>query len=155
MAGDLIFRKAAKEDIIPIIEMVWDDVLRKNDRMAPSFDREIYMEQFEKISNDENQYLLVVEHPNMEIVAACQITLIHYLPFLDKRVLVEFVRVKSDLKGQGIGRKMFTWIESTARSWNANMIQLTTDARRQQAQDFYTSLGYQPSHIGMKLLLHD
>ena len=153
MNKELIFRKAKQTDILAIVQLVWDDVLRKSDRETPSFKQDFYLDQFNKITKDENQYLLVVENEKNEIVGTCQLTLIHYLPFLDKRVLVEFVRVKATLKGQGIGRKMFEWIESKSKAWQANMIQLTTDARRADAQAFYQSLGYRPSHLGMKRLL--
>jgi GNAT superfamily N-acetyltransferase len=153
MKSKLIFRQALKDDVLAIVEMVWKDNLRQLDRPHPSMELDHYHEYFEKISNDENQYLLVVENYSGQIVATCHLTHLYYLPFFDHRLLVEYVRVDETLKGQGVGRQMFEWIESKAREWDVHLIQLTTDARRADAQSFYKALGYKPTHVGMKLLL--
>ena len=40
-----------------------------------------------------------------------------------------------------------------ARERGARMVQLTSDARRADAHRFYERLGFEPSHVGFKLLL--
>lgn len=42
-----------------------------------------------------------------------------------------------------------------SREAGCGLVQLTTDARREDAQQFYAALGFKPSHIGMKLDLPD
>ncbi len=151
MKENLIFRKAGVDDILDVVELVWKDQLRQEDSVRPPKNIDYYFDYFHIINRDVNQYLLVVENEDKNIIATSHLTLLHYLPFLDRRLQVEFVRVDKKYHGQGIGRKMFEWIEEKAKEWEVSRIQLTTDKRRMRAQQFYQSLGYEPSHIGMKL----
>jgi GNAT superfamily N-acetyltransferase len=45
------------------------------------------------------------------------------------------------------------WAIARAREAGCRMVQLTTNKRRPAAHRFYESLGFVPSHTGMKLLL--
>ena len=150
---ELIFRKAMEKDVLDIVQLIWADNLRKLDQSRPELDGQQYITLINKISADPNQYLLVVENQANELIGTCHLTLLLYLPFFDKRVLVEYVRVVPSSQGQGVGRRMFEWIESKSKEWDARLIQLTTDCRRIDAQDFYKSIGFKPSHLGMKKIL--
>ena len=66
---------------------------------------------------------------------------------------IESVRVRSDLRGHGIGRAMMLWSLDRARERGCRMAQLTTDKRRKDAHRFYASLGFEASHEGFKLAL--
>ena len=147
---ELIFREAISADVLNIISLVWHDKLRQQDKTKPDPDLDAYLETFNKITLDENQFILVVENQHQELVGTCHLTLISYLPFFDKRLLVEYVRVSSAHRAMGIGRKMFDWIDNKAIEWGAKLIQLTTDKRRPDAIHFYEKIGFVPSHIGMK-----
>ncbi len=65
--------------------------------------------------------------------------------------MVEGVRVNKKYRGQGIGRKLFQWAIQRAKDKDCHLIQLTTDKQRPDAIKFYESLGFIPSHEGMKL----
>ncbi len=70
-----------------------------------------------------------------------------------RRALIEAVRVRSDLRGQGIGEQLMAAAIERARARGCAMIQLTTDLRRTAAHRFYTRLGFEASHAGMKRML--
>lgn len=68
-----------------------------------------------------------------------------------RRLLVEAVRVRSDLRSSGIGSAVMRWVgEQAAPAVGAAMVQLTSDAARTDAHRFYEKLGYIGSHLGFK-----
>jgi ribosomal protein S18 acetylase RimI-like enzyme len=69
------------------------------------------------------------------------------------RALIEGVRVSSESRSSGIGRKLFDWAIARARQRNCHLLQLTSDKSRPDAIRFYESLGFIASHEGMKLHL--
>ena len=70
-----------------------------------------------------------------------------------ERMTIEAVRVRSDLRGRGVGRAMMQWAIQRGRERGCRLAQLTTDKRRTDAHRFYESLGFTASHEGMKLPL--
>ena len=66
---------------------------------------------------------------------------------------IEGVRVAGPLRGSGIGRQMLAAAIELCRARGCLTVQLTTNAARTDAQRFYVSLGFQASHVGMKLTL--
>ena len=67
------------------------------------------------------------------------------------RLQIEGVRVATDCRRQGIGRRMFAWSIAEARQRDIRLVQLTHHQSREPADKFYRSLGLTPSHVGMKL----
>jgi GNAT superfamily N-acetyltransferase len=65
------------------------------------------------------------------------------------------VRVRSDRRGSGLGEALIAWGISEARAHGCRLVQLTTNAGRTDARRFYERLGFEPSHIGMKLRLDE
>ena len=63
------------------------------------------------------------------------------------------MRVRADLRGQGVGAALFTWAVEEARRRGCGLVQLTTDTRRPEAHRFYERLGFTASHVGFKLQL--
>jgi ribosomal protein S18 acetylase RimI-like enzyme len=57
------------------------------------------------------------------------------------------------MRGRGIGKAMMAHAIGIARARGCALMQLTTDKRRAEAQDFYRRLGFVASHEGMKLAL--
>ncbi|RCR68865.1 GNAT family N-acetyltransferase [Larkinella punicea] len=91
---------------------------------------------------------------NTEIVATFQLSFIQYLTYQGGiHAQIEAVRVKSDYRGQGIGKAVFDYAIERARAKGAHVVQLTTDKKRPDAIRFYASLGFVDSHEGMKLHL--
>jgi GNAT superfamily N-acetyltransferase len=63
------------------------------------------------------------------------------------------VRVASDRRGEKIGEAMIAWVLDKCRREGCGIVQLTTDKSRTDAHRFYDRLGFEPSHIGYKMML--
>ncbi|NES12941.1 MULTISPECIES: GNAT family N-acetyltransferase [Micromonospora] len=148
---DVIFREAVRADLPAVIALLADDVLGKA-RDFTAVD-EAYEKAFADITADPRNHLVVADRGG-ELVGCMQIT---YIPGLGRhgaeRSLIEAVRVRSDLRGQGLGREMMTWAIDRARERGCALVQLTTDKSRTDAHRFYHHLGFVASHEGMKLAL--
>jgi GNAT superfamily N-acetyltransferase len=70
-----------------------------------------------------------------------------------KRAQIEAVRVSSKWRNENIGEMMFKWAMDYSREQGCVLMQLTTDKQRPDAHRFYDRLGFEPTHIGYKLLL--
>ena len=148
----MIFRKATKNDIEAIMNIIASDKLGKTRENVQDSLPQSYFKAFEIINKDPNQELMVVEDENMEVVGTFQLTFIQYLTYQGGvRAQVESVHVRKDKTGQGIGKKMFEWIIQRAKDKKAHLLQLTTDKQRPGAINFYQNLGFTASHEGMKM----
>jgi GNAT superfamily N-acetyltransferase len=147
------FRKATKKDVPFIVKMMANDKLGKFRENYQEPLPETYYEAFEIINSDPNQELMVLENENnSEILGAFQLTFIPYLSYQGRlRAQIENVIVREDLRGQGIGQKIFEWAIERAKERNAHLLQLTSDKKRPRALKFYEELGFITSHEGMKL----
>lgn len=151
---DLVFRKATIKDLPQIIEMIADDELgvTREDFQLPLPKK--YLVAFENIRLDKNQELIVVEFKNSEIVGTLQLSFLQYLTYQGgKRAQIEAVRIKKDKRGLGLGKRMFEWAIRRAKMQNVHLVQLNTDKKRPKAIKFYKTLGFNPSHEGMKMHL--
>ncbi len=144
-------RQATVADVPAIIALLADDDIGAT-REAPE-DRAPYEESFAAIVGDPNQ-LLVVGERGGHIVATMQLT---FIPGLSRRgtwrTQIEGVRVASSARGLGLGEKLIRWAIERARERGCALVQLTSDARRQDAHRFYERLGFTASHTGFKLQL--
>ncbi len=150
---DLIFRRATEPDVPAIIRMLADDMLGASREATGAGNLPQYLEAFRAIDADANQFLLVVDD-GIAIVGTLQLTFIAGLARGGlKRGLVEAVRVASDRRGEKIGEAMFAWVLEKCRREGCGIVQLTTDKSRTDAHRFYDRLGFEPSHIGYKMML--
>lgn len=108
---------------------------------------------FEAVDADPRNELIVADDAG-EVVGTFQLT---FTPSLSRggaeRMTIEAVRVRTDRRGQGLGRQMMRWALDRGRERGCRLAQLTTDKRRVDAHRFYESLGFTASHEGMKLSL--
>lgn len=145
-----IFRKAVRPDLEAVVRLLADDPLGAA-REAQGDPR--YVAAFEAIDRDPNQLLLVAEDAG-EIVGCLQLT---FIPGVTRtgmwRGQIEGVRVARSQRGRGLGREMFLHAIEACRARGCGLVQLTTDAARDDAHAFYEALGFIPSHVGMKLAL--
>ena len=147
-------RKATKDDVLAIVEMIADDVLGKTREDFKIPLPAEYYKAFENITNDKNQELMVVENEVGGVVGTLQLSFIQYLTYRGGvRAQIEAVRIRKDHRGTGMGTKMFEWAISRAKERKAHVLQLTTDKKRPSAIAFYTKLGFKDSHEGMKMHL--
>ncbi|MCC9206368.1 GNAT family N-acetyltransferase [Arthrobacter sp. zg-Y769] len=65
---------------------------------------------------------------------------------------VEAVHVRADLRSNGLGTAMMDWAAEGRRN-GAELVQLTSNAKRDSAHRFYQRLGFEASHIGFKRAL--
>ncbi|GGD49107.1 GNAT family N-acetyltransferase [Muriicola marianensis] len=148
------FRKAIKDDLPAIVAMLADDPLgmAREDYREPL--PESYVRAFQAIDVDPNQELIVLENEEGEVIGTLQLSFLQYLTYRGGvRAQIEAVRIRKDQRGEGIGRKMFTWAIDRARERKAHVLQLTTDKKRPEAIAFYEALGFTATHEGMKMHL--
>jgi len=153
--GDLTFREAHVGDLPAIIAMLADDPLGKEREDTSSPPNARYLDAFAEIAGDpRNQLWLAVDGP--EVLGTLQLTFIPGLSHRGaERAQIESVRVAAPYRSRGIGRKLFEWAIDRARERGCRIVQLTSDVQREDALRFYESLGFRPTHAGMKLPLTD
>ncbi|HLJ19993.1 MAG TPA: GNAT family N-acetyltransferase [Stellaceae bacterium] len=149
----VLFRKARREDLRAILELLNDgklgNVLERIEDPLP----QTYYRAFAAIEADPNQVLLVGEIDG-RIVASLQLTFIPGIAHQGAwRAQVEAVRVVRERRGQRIGEAMMRHVIALARERGCDRVQLTTNKARDDAQRFYRRLGFVASHEGMKLWL--
>ncbi|MCO5176343.1 MAG: GNAT family N-acetyltransferase [Thermomicrobiales bacterium] len=151
--ADVTFRLAHAGDLDSIIRLLADDVLGSQRESAERGGREVYATAFQEILDDPRNELIVGVQGD-QVVSVLQVT---YIPGLSHmgavRAQIESVRVASTLRGGGVGRQMFEWTIDRARQRGVRIVQLTTDQRRTDAHRWYRSLGFEATHVGMKLRL--
>ncbi len=149
----LIIRTAGEADLPTIIGLLAADSFgRLRETPGEPLDA-CYRAAFAAIEADPNQALVVGERDG-RVIACLQLS---FIPGLSRRGawrgLVEGVRVAEDARNGGVGEAMMRWVIAHCRARGCALVQLTTDRRREDAQRFYLRLGFQPSHVGMKLAL--
>lgn len=148
----LEFRKATRKDVFFIVQMLADDSLGQ---LREAFDNPLpkkYYQAFDKIEQDNNQELMVVEDDAKNIIGTLQLTFIPYLTYQGGiRAQIEAVRIHKDYRGKGLGEQFFKWAINRAKERGAHVLQLTSDKKRPDAIRFYERLGFKASHEGMKL----
>ncbi|WP_435742784.1 N-acetyltransferase family protein [Microbacterium sp. PMB16] len=150
--GDSTLRRATPNDADDIIALLADDpISAARGDVASEEDRPAYVAGLREILADPSNDLLVAELDGV-IVGTLQLTSIPGMARRGaRRLLVEAVRVRSDLRSSGIGSGIMRWVsDSAAPALGAAMVQLTSDASRIDAHRFYEHLGYVGSHKGFK-----
>lgn len=147
----MIVREAVPADLPAVVRLLREDVIREVDEADVPVGA--YAAAFDEITADAHQQLLVGECDG-EVVATAQVTWVRHLTYVGGLMCqVESVRVDSRLRGRGLGHDLMRHVVGAARGRGAVRVELTTNARRERAQQFYRDLGFVPSHIGMKLYL--
>ena len=144
-----IFRSATRADVPTIVSLLADDVLGA----GREGDTDAYWTAFERVAADPRTELIVADIGG-EVAGTLQLT---FLPGLSRmgaeRAQIEAVRVAASHRRRGLGREMITWAVEQARGRGCALVQLTSDKRRSDAIRFYESLGFEPTHEGLKLPL--
>ena len=148
-----IIRTAKREDLSAIVGLLVDDALgATRDSLTATLDP-AYEKAFAAIEQDSNNRIVVMEVAG-RIIGCLQLTFLPGLSFKGMwRGQIESVRIASDLRGRGLGHTFFQWAIDECRKRGCGVVQLSTNAVRTEAQRFYLSLGFQPTHTGMKLKL--
>ncbi|MFT4526011.1 MAG: GNAT superfamily N-acetyltransferase [Bacteroidia bacterium] len=148
----MIFRKATSEDLPAIVEMLADDILGSTREQFEDPLPVFYQKAFDRLSQNDDQELIVVEDENNEVIGTLHLTFLTYLTYRGgTRAQIEAVRIHRDHRGKGIGEKLFRWAIDRSKERGVHLLQLTTDKERPNTIKFYERLGFKASHIGMKL----
>jgi GNAT superfamily N-acetyltransferase len=108
---------------------------------------------FDAMAADRNHELAVAMLDG-EVVGTLQLSFIPGLALSGAwRAQIEGVRVRKDLRNLRIGTRLMEWVIVKAKERECRLIQLTSNRSRVDAQRFYSRLGFQASHVGMKLYL--
>ena len=151
--GLMALCRASMRDLDPLMVLLSDDpVSASRGDIAAETDRPAYRDALEQIVADPaNEILLAIDGAG-RTVGTLQLTRIPGMARRGStRLLVEAVRVRSDLRSAGIGGAMMRWVmDVAALELDVNLVQLTSDAARVDAHRFYERLGFVASHVGFK-----
>lgn len=148
-------REATRADVPAVVALLADDDLGRQRERPDEPLADEYWSAWEAIDSDPNHTLAVlVDEDAGEILGCLQLTLLPHLTFVGGwRAQIESVRISSGRRNQGLGRQLFVWAISEARRRGCHLVQLTTNAQRDEARRFYESLGFDATHQGMKVYL--
>ncbi len=153
MPPTITYRIAGWADLNAIVELLHDDELGRARNPLLADAAQAYSDAFEHLIDQLDNDVIVGEADG-HIVSCYQLTLIRGLSHTGGlRAQVESVRVRSDLRGTGVGSDMMQDAIARARARNCTLIQLTTDASRAGTKRFYERLGFVATHHGMKQFL--
>lgn len=149
----VMLRRAEHADAAAIIALLADDAISaaRGDTAAEA-DLPAYAAGLAEVLAEPSNDLLVAERDG-QVVGTFQLTLIPGMSRRGaRRLLVEAVRVRADLRSAGLGSAMMRWTTGVAAPvLGAAMVQLTSDAARVDAHRFYERLGFTGSHRGFKI----
>lgn len=150
---DVAFRQATIENLPALIALFADDAIGGHGDTTDSSALPLYESAFAAIEASPND-LLFVGVLKGEVVATAQVTFITSLTGRGtKRMAIEAVQTRADMRGKGIGAKLIQHCLDVARERDIALVQLTSNAKRQDAHRFYERLGFEKSHAGFKMLL--
>lgn len=149
-SAPLTIRVAEERDLGAIVALYADDILGKTREAAGNQDLSGYREGLMRVLACSATDVYVAERDG-EIIGTFQLT---YTPGVAQkgllRATIEAVRTRADLRGQGIGADMMTFVLADARARGAGYVQLTSNNEREGAHRFYARLGFKPTHTGFK-----
>lgn len=149
---EVAFRAATEDDLPCIVALIADDPLgaTRDDASLPL--DENYLRAFDNLARDPNQLMAVAERDGA-VIGCLQLS---FIPGLTRRGAwrgqIEGVRIAAPLRGQGHGKAFFEWAIEQCRARGCALVQLSTDVSRPGAKRFYERLGFEASHVGMKLV---
>ncbi len=151
--SEMSYRFAEEADLAVLVELLADDDISGHREQNAAQILPEYTRAFAEMSRMPGNRMLLAESDS-EIVGVLQLV---FVPGLTRRgalrAIIEGVRVKSTVRGQGIGSALIGRAVDEARRAGCALVQLTSDKRRKRAHLFYRRLGFQQSHEGFKLEL--
>ena len=148
------FRPATADDLHAVVKLLADDVLGATRERLEDPLPAPYTEAFKAIDGQPGNQVLVAVDEDDNVIGCLQLTLTPGLARLGMtRATIEAVRIARNHRNTGLGEQMFMFAIDEAKKAGCGLVQLTTDRARPDAHRFYEKLGFEPSHIGMKLSL--
>lgn len=148
------FRKATLDDLSAVVKLLADDPLGAEREQFEDPLPAQYIEAFHAMERQPGNCLIVAVDDRNTVHGCLQLTI---TPGIARkgmfRATIEGVRISHAHRGSGLGTKLFEFAIDEAKKANCGLVQLTTDRSRGGAHRFYEALGFEPTHIGMKLIL--
>jgi ribosomal protein S18 acetylase RimI-like enzyme len=152
-AATVQVRTARRDDVPAIVRLLADDALGATRERPGEPLAQAYWDAFDAMTAQGGNEVLVADDAG-EVVGCVQLTVI---PGLSRagmtRGQLEGVRVSARHRGRGIGETLVRAAVERAREGGCRLVQLTSDRTRVDAQRFYQRLGFEATHVGMKLAL--
>ena len=146
-------RAARRSDVPAIVRLLADDVLGATREQPAEPLAQAYWDAFDAMNAQAGNELFVAEEDG-EVLGCLQLCVIPGLSRLGlTRGQLEGVRVSSRQRGKRIGEALVLAAIDRSRALGCGVVQLTTDRSRVDAHRFYERLGFEATHIGMKLTL--
>ena len=150
---DYVCRDAAMEDVDVLVRLLAEDHLGRERERLTSPLPEAYSAALAEILASDFTRIIVVEAEG-EVVGALQITFIPHLSYVgQRRAIIESVHVADGWRGKGAGAFLVEYTIGEARQAGCGQIVLTSSKSRLDAHRFWARMGFEASHIGMKLHL--
>ena len=152
-AEPITIRTATEVDLPAVVRMLADDPLGAGREQYADPLPTAYRDAFAAMRAQGGNDLLVAVEDDA-VVGCLQLTIIPGISRLGaSRAQIEGVRVAATHRGLGIGELLAREAIERARRAGCALVQLTTDTTRTDAQRFYERLGFEATHVGMKLRL--
>lgn len=146
-------RDARMPDLERLVELLAEDVLGKAREDLSSPLPEPYSVALQEIIEADFTRIIVVEADGV-VAGALQMTLIPHLSYVgQRRAIFESVHVAASERGKGAGAFLVEHAIGEARKARCGQIVLTSSNSRLNAHRFWARMGFEASHVGMKLHL--
>jgi len=146
-------RLARREDIPAIVRLLADDVLGAHRELVEDPVAPIYLHAFDEMAGQPGNELFVAVRDD-EVIGCLQLTIITGMSRAGmRRAQLEGVRVSARHRGAQVGERLVLEAIARAREAGCGLVQLTSNATRGDAQRFYERLGFEATHVGLKLSL--
>ncbi len=149
----MIIRRATEDDLPAVVRLLADDPLGATREGSAEPLADAYRAAFAAMEAQAGNELLVAVIA-LEVVGCLQLTVIPGISRLGaSRAQIEGVRVATAHRGAGIGEALMQHAIARATQEGCSLVQLTTDVTRADAKRFYERLGFEATHVGLKLRL--
>jgi ribosomal protein S18 acetylase RimI-like enzyme len=149
--SSVMVRPARQEDVAAIVRLLADDMLGAQRELVEDPVAPAYLRAFDEMASQPGNELLVAVKDD-EVIGCLQLTIATGLSRRGmRRALLEGVRVSAKHRGARVGEQLVLDAIARARAAGCGLVQLTSDASRVDARRFYERLGFEATHIGMKL----
>jgi GNAT superfamily N-acetyltransferase len=153
LKDDVVVRVAQRRDVPDMLALLREDSLDANATDAKATDLTPYYEAWDEIMLDPNAEILVLDVDG-RLVGVAQLNYMRHLARGGiRRCVIENVRIAGTFRNQGLGEVLIENCLDMARARGCAVVQLTSNSQRTDAHRFYQRLGFQASHVGMKLYL--
>ena len=136
--------------------MLHDDDLGKSRESIDEESNSSYLNAISEITaNDNFDIYVMTDEASDRLIGCFQIMFLPHVSFQGMgRCQVESVRIRSDLRGKGLGTELMKYAINLSKEKGCGIFQLTSNKNRiEKAHKFYKNLGMESTHEGYKLYL--